>query len=107
MLRRTAVLALSAGVLPILARAAYAQEPANMVPRDLGQYRTMTLTVGSLALQSSQLASQRATLAKVKQFAEFETAEQLTLVLRAPRTGLARQKRDVSRRRATSSAYRS
>ena len=50
MLRRTAVLALSAGVLPILARAAYAQEPANMVPRDLGQYRTMTLTVGSLAL---------------------------------------------------------
>jgi putative membrane protein len=79
MLRRTAVLALSAGVLPILTRAAYAQEPANMVPRDLGQYRTMTLTVGSLALQSSQLASQRGTLAKVKQFAEFETAEQLTL----------------------------
>ena len=39
----------------------------------------MTLTVGSLALQSSQLASQRATLAKVKQFAEFEIAEQLTL----------------------------
>ena len=30
-------IALSAGVLPIFARAAYAQEPANMVPRDLGQ----------------------------------------------------------------------
>ena len=50
-----------------------------MVPRDLGQYRTMTLMVGSLALQSSQLASQRASLAKVKEFAEFEAAEQLTM----------------------------
>ena len=49
----SAVLALSAGVLPILARAACAQEPANMVPRDLGQYRTMNLTVGSLAVRSS------------------------------------------------------
>jgi putative membrane protein len=81
--RRTAVLAFSAGALPILApivkRAAYAQEPANMVPRDLGQYKTMTLMVGSLALQSSQLASQRATLTKVKEFAGFETAEQLTM----------------------------
>ena len=81
--RRTAVLALSAGALPIFAplvmRAAFAQAPANMVPRDLGQYRTMTLMVGSLALQSSQLATQRATMAKVKEFAGFETAEQLTI----------------------------
>ncbi len=83
MKRRTAVLAFSAGALPILApmvkRAAYAQAPANMVRRDLGRYRTMTLMIGSLALQSSQLASERATLTKVKQFAGSETAEQLTM----------------------------
>jgi putative membrane protein len=81
--RRTAVLAFSAGALPFFApmvrRAAYAQAPANMMPRDLGQYKTMTLMVGSLALQSSQLASQRANLVKVKEFAGFETAEQLTM----------------------------
>jgi putative membrane protein len=81
--RRTALLALSAGALPIfgpiIKRAAYAQEPANMVPRDLGQYRAMTLMIGSLALQSSQLATQRATLPKVKEFAGFEIAEQLTM----------------------------
>ena len=82
MKRRAAVLACSAGVLPILApmvKRAYAQAPANMIPRDLGQYRTMTLMVGSLALQSSQLATQRATMAKVQEFAGFETAEQLTM----------------------------
>jgi putative membrane protein len=63
----------------MLRRAAYAQTPANMIPRDLGQYKTQTLMVGSLALQSSQLATQRAALAKVKEFAGFETAEQLTM----------------------------
>lgn len=81
--RRTAILAFSTGALSIFGtmarRAAYAQGAANMIPRDLGQYRTMTLMVGSLALQSSQLASQRATLAKAKEFAGFETAEQLTM----------------------------
>jgi predicted outer membrane protein len=50
-----------------------------MLPRDLSQYRTMTLMIGSCALQSSQLAAQRATIAKVKEFAEFEIAEQLTM----------------------------
>jgi putative membrane protein len=82
MKRRAALLAFSAGALPILApmaMRAYAQAPANMIPRDLGQYRTMTLMVGSLALQSSQLATQRATMVKVKEFAGFETAEQLTI----------------------------
>jgi putative membrane protein len=82
MKRRAAFIAFSAGALPLLApmaQRAYAQAPANMIPRDLGQYRTMTLMVGSLALQSSQLATQRATMAKVKEFAGFETAEQLTL----------------------------
>jgi putative membrane protein len=80
--RRAAVIGFSAGALPILApmaKRAFAQSPANMIPRDLGQYRTMTLMVGSLALQSSQLATQRATIAKVKQFAGFETAEQVTI----------------------------
>jgi predicted outer membrane protein len=62
-----------------MAKRAYAQAPANMIPRDMGQYRTMTLMLGSLALQSSQVATQRATMAKVKEFAGFETAEQLTL----------------------------
>jgi len=82
MKRRAAVLAFSAGALPILApmaKRAYAQSPANMIPRDLGQYRTMTLMLGSLSLQSSQLATQRATMDKVKQFAGFETAEQVTI----------------------------
>ena len=82
MKRRAAVLAFSAGALPILvpmAKRAYAQGPANMIPRDLAQYRTLTLMVGSLALQSSQLATQRATMVKVKEFAGFETAEQLTI----------------------------
>jgi putative membrane protein len=81
--RRNAVLGFSAGALsffaPMAMRAAFAQGTANMVPRDLGEYRTQTLMVGSLALQTSQLATQRATLAKVKEFAEFETAEQLTM----------------------------
>ena len=65
--RRAAVIGFSAGALPILApmaKRAFAQSPANMIPRDLGQYRTMTLMVGSLALQSSQLATQRATMPK-------------------------------------------
>jgi len=82
MKRRIAILAFSAGTLPIFApmvKRAYAQGTANMVPRDLGQYTSMTLMVGSLALQSSQLASQRATVSKVKEFAGFETAEQLTM----------------------------
>jgi putative membrane protein len=81
--RRSAVLGFSGGALaafaPTVMRAAYAQTPANMLPRDLGQYRSITLMLGSLALQSSQLASQRATLAKVKQFAGFETAEQVAM----------------------------
>jgi hypothetical protein len=81
--RRTAVVGVLAGAVPVFApmikRAAYAQAPANMTPRDLGHYRTMTLMIGSLALQSSQLASQRAALVKVKQFAGFETAEQTTV----------------------------
>jgi putative membrane protein len=81
--RRTAVFAFSAGALPFFAsigsRAAFAQGAANMVPRDLGDYRTSTLMIGALALQSSQLASQRAGLAKVKEFAGIETAEQLTM----------------------------
>jgi hypothetical protein len=63
MQRRSAILAFSAGALPIFAtmakHAAYAQTPANMVPIGLGQCRTMTLMTGSLALQSSQLAAQR------------------------------------------------
>jgi putative membrane protein len=50
-----------------------------MVPRDLSQYRTTTLMIGSLALQSSQLASERANHTKVKEFAGFEIAEQLTM----------------------------
>ena len=81
--RRSAVVAFSGGAFsvfaPIVTNAAYAQTPANMLPRDLGQYRTSTLMLGSLALQSSQLASQRATLAKVKQFAGFEAAEQVAM----------------------------
>ena len=81
--RRTAILAFTAGTLPVFApifrRAANAQAPANMMPRDLGQYHTTTLMLGSFALQSSQLATQRADLAKVKEFAGFETAEQLTM----------------------------
>ena len=81
--RRSAVLAFSGGALAVFApaviHAAYAQSPANMLPRDLGQYRSATLMLGSLALQSSQLASQRATLDKVKQFAGFETAEQVAM----------------------------
>ncbi len=35
--------------------------------------------IGSLALQSSKLALQRATQPKVKEFAGFESAEQLTM----------------------------
>ena len=81
--RRTAALAFLAGTLPIftpmMGRSAHAQAPANMIPRDLGRYRSTTLMVGSLALKSSQLALQRATRPQVKEFAEFETAEQLTM----------------------------
>lgn len=48
-------------------------------PADLVGYRAATLQVGSLSLQTSELALQRAANPFVRQFAGFERDEQLTI----------------------------
>ncbi|MBV8574170.1 MAG: DUF4142 domain-containing protein [Acetobacteraceae bacterium] len=46
---------------------------------DAAQHKTRTLQIGSLSLQTSQLALQRAKNARVREFAGFERDEQLTI----------------------------
>lgn len=45
----------------------------------LAKYKTETLMAGTFAKQTSQLAISQATHPKVKEFAQFETAEQTTI----------------------------
>jgi putative membrane protein len=83
-MNRRHAIALSGAALPWLALGsvrAVAQTAASpsMGPLDMTQYQMMTLMVGSLSLQSSQLALQRAAHPKVQQFASFESAEQTTI----------------------------
>ena len=80
--RRTLMAGLSgAAALPILVRAAspVALAQTSTAPLGLLEYRRMTLLVGSLAKQSSELALQRRTHPRIHEFAAFENAEQTTM----------------------------
>ncbi len=90
--RRNILVALSAASVPMLIRTsgiAYAQgtaattsAPASAAagqPLTVDQHKQMTLLVGSLSKQASELALTRATKPRVKEFAGFENAEQLTI----------------------------
>ena len=87
MKRRNILAGLSgAAVLPLalqinsssaLAQPASPSVPTNPIGND--EYKRLTLAAGSLAKQSSELAAQKAGNAKVKQFAEFEIAEQTAI----------------------------
>ena len=65
-----------------------ASPDAPSVPIGADDYRRLTLSAGMLAKQSSELASQKATNPKVKQFATFEIAEQTAIaqVLTSPQS---------------------
>ena len=85
--RRFALIGLSIAAVPLFAvpgiRLAGAQTagtaPPTVGPLDYAQYRARTLMAGTAARQSSEIALQRATNPRVKQFAGFEAAEQLTM----------------------------
>ncbi len=75
-----------AAILPwavrLASRGAFAQPAsptAPTTPIGADDYRKMTLMAGTLAKQSSELAMQKASNAKVKQFASFEMAEQTAI----------------------------
>ena len=84
--RRMLMAGISGAALPLLVQAssqvAQAQTASTAIPSaplGVAQYRQMTLLVGSLAKQTSEVAMQRASHPKVKQFAGFENAEQTTM----------------------------
>lgn len=80
--RRYALMTLS-GVMatPLLVslpRLALAQSE-KLPTLNLSQYKAETLMLGSLSRQASQLAEERTRNPKIKEFAEFEIAEQTTM----------------------------
>jgi predicted outer membrane protein len=82
--RRNALMTLS-GVLAASAlaavpsRVASAQTAPGISPVTPLQYKTQTLELGTFSRQTSELALVQARHPKVKQFAQFEVAEQLTM----------------------------
>lgn len=83
--RRHVLAAVSGAAVPVLllatGRAAFAQSTTTATDTTLSaaQHKLQTLQIGSLALQQSQLALQRAKNARVRQFASFERNEQMTI----------------------------
>lgn len=85
--RRNLVTGLSgAAVLPLAVRFApnhaFAQPAspnAPTTPIEADEYKRLTLMAGTLAKQTSELALQKASHPKVKQFAGFEVAEQTAM----------------------------
>jgi putative membrane protein len=76
--RRTALLGLAGGLATLLAPgAALAQFGAGMGVGSAAQFRTMALMGGEFALQTSQLALQRARNPLVREFAQLESNEQV------------------------------
>ena len=69
--------AIRLGPRPAFAQPASPTAPTTPIGAD--DYKRMTLMVGTLAKQSSELAMQKAGNAKVKQFAGFEVAEQTAI----------------------------
>jgi predicted outer membrane protein len=85
--RRNAIMTLS-GILATSAfiaapgRQALAQTavmPTTNATLTATQYKTQTLSMGTFAKQTSELAIAKATHPKIKQFAHFEVAEQTTI----------------------------
>ena len=85
--RRNLVAGLSgAAVLPLAVRfapdhalAQPASPKAPTTPIEADEYKRLTLMAGTLAKQTSELALQKASHPKVKQFAGFEVAEQTAM----------------------------
>jgi|tagenome__1003787_1003787.scaffolds.fasta_scaffold20187761_1 putative membrane protein len=85
-MNRRHILAAASGVaVPVLLLAkgppAFAQNTttASDMTLSAAQHKMQTLQIGSLALQTSQLALQRAKNARVREFAGFERNEQMTI----------------------------
>ena len=74
-----AVLPLAVRLGPHVAFAQPASPTAPTTPISSDDYKRMTLMAGMLAKQSSELAVQKGSNAKVKQFAGFEVAEQTAI----------------------------
>lgn len=81
--RRNLVAGLSgAALLPLAVRAARAQPPTPNAPLTAigaDEYKSKTLMAGTLAKQTSELALQKASNPKVKQFANLEVMEQTAM----------------------------
>src|SRR5271165_3006013 len=80
--RRTLVAAVSGAMLIASTRPLLAQTstiPIRPGTIGAGDWHGRTLMAGSLALQTSELAQQRAVNGRVKEFAGFERAEQITM----------------------------
>jgi len=76
--RRNAITTLS-GVLATAAVLASGRARAEATGSGPSQYKTGTLQVGTLSLQTSELAIAHATHPKVKEFAGFERNEQMAM----------------------------
>ena len=74
-----AALPLAVRFAPGRALAQPASPNAPTSPIDADEYKRLTLMAGTFAKQSSELALQKATHPKVKQFAGFEIAEQTAM----------------------------
>lgn len=70
--------AMASPLLVALPRLAGAQT-AKLPTLDHSQYKTETLMLGTLSHQASALATERSRNAKVKEFGQFEIAEQFTM----------------------------
>jgi putative membrane protein len=84
-MNRRSILAVTSAAVPVLlvsaARPLLAQTTAAApaTTLDMASYKMQTLMVGSLSLQSSALAIDRAQNPRVREFATFERNEQLTM----------------------------
>ena len=76
--RRLVLMGISAAT-PVLAAASIRSADAQDTTLGLLGYRKDTLQLGTLSLQTSQLALERARDPHVKEFAGFESAEQTTI----------------------------
>ena len=79
MTRRAGLFALAAAAAAPLAAAAVARADHHMPGGMSGDYAKQTLMLGTLSLEASKIAQQKAQTPEVKKFAELEAAEQKTV----------------------------
>jgi putative membrane protein len=80
--RRSALFAGAAfvgSISPLFAQTRAGSTPSGQIGQAEAQHIKDTMKVGSIALATSRLALEKAPNAKVKQFAQFEVAEQQTI----------------------------